>query len=141
MGYIMTNKYMWPRDQLLREAYPEGFLAVKGVSTTNGYLYMGDNVWVEKESLSSTPTVAVIPYKEEFSEIVQAGQEDTEALLERGDFLPNLDDPAIWECAKCDFARFLFRKEPGATWDRGLPGRNFVGGGCWPPPTKGTWAG
>lgn len=100
---------MIDRD-LLWKAWPDGYLAMRGVQTVGDYTYLADGVWVEIGSISN-PTVAVVPFEWRCSETIQAGEEDTQALLERGDFLPNVDptDAATWGCLLYDLGAALYQ--------------------------------
>ena len=93
-------------EELLWKAWPDGYLAMGGVRSVEGFVYMGDGVWVETESMANGPTATVLPYEDRFSPNVQAGERDTLACLEAGYFLPNVDpeDIATWACLLADLA-------------------------------------
>lgn len=103
---------------LLRKAYPDGYLAMRGVSTVGGYIYTGSS-WHRPGGFEPVPvdsprfgcydngplrkTCSCWDCRQRFS--------DTDPEIERaivlGRMLPNLDptgDPATWECAKRDLA-------------------------------------
>jgi hypothetical protein len=126
--------------ELLRKAYPNGFLAMRGVQTVCGWTclfadtnpYGGDHVAVgfhhtgEECRLTCWPDGRVLPCSSE-----RHGHPLPLSNLERrlceGDLLPDVDpeDVATWACCLADLAEALDLVNPS------LPKYDFVTGHAW----------
>lgn len=97
--------------ELLREAYPDGYLAMRGVLTVGEWQCVGDHAETPTWLASGGPRSALDmdwPTGEHtlFPDVGRRSPALQRALV-AGDLLPNLDpenDPATWACVKRDLA-------------------------------------
>lgn len=97
--------------ELLWQAYPNGFLAMRGVSTLGGYLYWANEYWITDPGVLGTPGHS----KAEMWGICDPA---TCEPLKLGHLLPDVDprQVATWACAKSDLAvtaGVIDREDPG----------------------------
>ena len=98
--------------ELLWKAYPDGYLAMKGVSTVGGWvcirtptdcLYANPKNWTH---WAPKPVFAAGQWEASSTRRLE-GDKGMESVRAGGDLLPNLDpenDPATWACALRDLA-------------------------------------
>ena len=104
---------------LLRQAFPDGYLSVRGVSTLGGWMSLGSSGDIEgvrrddEELFLNVPLAAMYGYRESNGFVASYGAADpwsgkpfTQAR-ERGDLLPNPEDPATWTLLKRELASCL----------------------------------
>lgn len=137
---------MTARD-LLREAWPDGFLAMRGVGTVEGWSFVRANPdGISWRVLSPHDTIHAL-YPRRIQHVRRTGEalecwsdNEIEVACAAGSLIPNLDphnDPATWACAKRDLAQAAAPTLVGAelTWfcdERGwwLLGRGFTRAVC-----------
>lgn len=91
--------------ELLWKAWPDGYLAMRGVSTVDGWLCSGEARWWHPDHSAE---IVVDPMGLTF--VLNAGDLDhavCRKLHANGGLLPNVDptDPATWACLLLDLAR------------------------------------
>ncbi len=86
--------------ELLFRAWPDGYLARRGVSTVGGWLCEGDTFYRHNDE--GDPSRVVVSAAKRRSTLSNEGF----PLLDAGDLLPNVDptDPATWACLLQDLA-------------------------------------
>lgn len=91
--------------ELLWAAYPDGYLAMRGVDTVGGWQCVQDNRVVPSRWVRA-PGIAYHVQHESDPEV--------RCARDAGDLLPNLDpigDPATWACALRDLAEAMWPGE------------------------------